>query len=166
MKESADGIFNHSGIVVEWVSCAAGFRESAVCPDPAGPAGNVVVFAHLVDTPIVPRQERNRTRHTLLGRANHTAFSVALFYSTVCSIEREAPRVATKGQILGYALVHEIGHLLLGSDAHSGVGLMKADLDLNDLYVIGKASLLFTTQESSHLRQSVVVARAAVVRTQ
>jgi len=165
MKESADRVFNHSGIEIEWVSCAAGLRESAVCPDPEDRAGNAVVFAHLVDTPIVPRQERNRTQHTLLGRANHPESSVALFYSTVCSIEREAPRVATKGQILGYVLVHEIGHLLLGSDAHSGAGPMKADLDLIDLYVIGKGSLLFTTRESSHLRQG-IVGGAAVVRTQ
>jgi hypothetical protein len=156
MQESADRVFNHSGIEIEWVSCAAGLRESAVCPEPENRAGKAVVFAHLVETPIVPERERNQTKRTLLGRANHPESSVALFYSTVFAIEKEAPRVVTKGQILGHALVHEIGHLLLGTDSHSGAGPMKSDLDLDDLYAIGKGSLLFTTRESAHLRKGIV----------
>jgi hypothetical protein len=153
MKESASQVFMHSGIEIDWISCEPGPKEdSAVCPNPEGLVGRTVVFVRLVDAPVQPKHERNQFQRTLLGRANHHSSSVAIFYNTACAIEQNAPRVVTRGQILGHGVAHEMGHLLLGSDAHSLVGIMKENYDRDDLSAMGGGRLLFTAAESRSLR--------------
>jgi hypothetical protein len=155
MKESASQIFGRAGIELEWISCAAGPGDSAVCPNPSDTANQTIIFARLVDAPIQPTHG-NQIRRTLLGRANHSTASVAVFYKTACAIEQNAPRIVTRGQILGYGLAHEIGHLLLATDAHSLVGLMKENYDRDDLFAMGKGHLLFTATESRLIRKGVL----------
>jgi hypothetical protein len=155
MMESASQVFMHSGIEIDWISCEPGPRDSALCPNPEGLAGRTVVFVRLVDEPVRPKRERNQIQRTLLGRASHHSSSTAIFYDTACSIEQNAPRIVTRGQILGYGVAHEIGHLLTGSDAHSLVGIMKENYDRDDLFAMGKGWLLFTAEESRLLRARV-----------
>jgi hypothetical protein len=162
MKENASQVFMHSGIEIDWISCEPGPQDSAVCPNPEGSAGRTVVFVRLIDAPVQPKQERNQFQRTLLGRANHHASSVAIFYNTACAIEQNAPRIVTKGQILGYALAHEIGHLLLASDAHSLVGIMKENYSRDDLFAMGKGRLLFAAQESRLLRERILYVSSPV----
>ena len=37
------------------------------------------------------------------------------------------------GSVIGIAIAHEVGHLLLGEHAHSRSGIMRADLNLREL---------------------------------
>ncbi|MGA7409461.1 MAG: hypothetical protein WBW33_03185, partial [Bryobacteraceae bacterium] len=109
MKKSASEVFKRSGIEVEWVSCSSLSRHSALCPDSGVSAGRTIIFVRLVD----------RRLGTLLGRADHRTSSLVIFYETACAIEHNTNGIVTKGQILGHGVAHEIGHLLLASDAHS-----------------------------------------------
>ncbi len=84
--------------------------------------------------------------------------SVAVFYATACEIERTAPRIVTKGEILGHAVAHEIGHLLLATDAHSLMGIMKDNYDKDDLFAMGKGHLLFGPDEALVIRKRVLSA--------
>jgi hypothetical protein len=60
-----------------------------------------------------------------------------------------------RAQVLAIAMAHEIGHLLLPSDAHSETGLMRADWTETDL---AEGSLLFFTAEQRDLLRSRIVA--------
>ncbi len=58
-------------------------------------------------------------------------------------------------QIMGYAMAHEIGHLLLGPNSHSLSEIMRAKWHPKDLKVLAKASLLFTSQQAELIRDTV-----------
>jgi len=155
MKESASQIFNRAGVEVEWIPCAPGPRDSAVCQNPSDAPNRTIIFVRLMDAPIQPAHG-NQPHRALLGRANHNTASAAVFYKTACAIEQNAPRIVTRGQILGYGLAHEIGHLLLATDAHSLVGIMKENYDSDDLFAMGKGHLLFATAESRVIRKRIL----------
>jgi len=55
-------------------------------------------------------------------------------------------------QLLGHAMAHEIGHLLLGQNSHSRDGIMRPQWNPNDLRVIARASLRFTPEQAERLR--------------
>jgi hypothetical protein len=52
-------------------------------------------------------------------------------------------------------IAHEIGHLLLGTNSHSGKGLMSASWDLGDMRAIARGRLNFGSDESAKMRAEV-----------
>lgn len=54
--------------------------------------------------------------------------------------------------VLGYAVAHELGHLVLGLNAHWATGLMRAEWDTEDLRRATQGSLRFTAQQSAQIR--------------
>jgi hypothetical protein len=80
----------------------------------------------------------------------------ALAHSQVrAAYEGSIRRPATTGQILGHAIAHEIGHLLLNLESHSATGIMRGDWDLNDLQGVASGFLLFTPQQAEVIRAEV-----------
>ncbi len=64
----------------------------------------------------------------------------------------------TKGEILGHAVAHEIGHLLLATDAHSLIGIMKENYDNDDLFAMGRGRLVFEPEQSLVIRTRILSA--------
>ena len=64
-------------------------------------------------------------------------------------------RPATKSQILGHMIAHEVGHLLLNLPLHAPSGVMHGDWDLKDLQDAAYGSLFFTKREAAVLRAEV-----------
>jgi hypothetical protein len=54
--------------------------------------------------------------------------------------------------VLGVAMAHEIGHVLLGSGAHSQAGVMTARIGMREIAAAGRGELLFTPAEALALR--------------
>ena len=54
--------------------------------------------------------------------------------------------------ILGNVMARELGHLLLGSNSHSGTGIMRAQWQGEELRRLSRGSLSFTSQQASHMR--------------
>lgn len=61
-------------------------------------------------------------------------------------------RPVSKAQILGYAIAHEIGHLLLNQQVHSAYGIMRGEWGFADFRDIAEGVLLFTPQQAQFLR--------------
>jgi hypothetical protein len=57
--------------------------------------------------------------------------------------------------LLGHAIAHELGHLLLGHGRHSVTGIMKADWDSRDLEAAGQGRLAFHSEERRHIQANV-----------
>jgi hypothetical protein len=68
---------------------------------------------------------------------------------------------ASPPEILGHATAHEIGHLLLRSNRHSTVGIMRGQWNQEDLRRASQGGLLFTGAQSEFIRAE-VRARTAV----
>ena len=54
--------------------------------------------------------------------------------------------------ILGCAIAHELGHLLLGANSHSDKGIMQPRWEPNQVRQLMMGTLLFTTEQSSLMR--------------
>jgi hypothetical protein len=63
---------------------------------------------------------------------------------------------ASLSQILGLAIAHELGHLLLGANAHVASGLMRAQWGQEEWRLAAKGGLLFTAEQSAVIRNQVV----------
>jgi len=57
-------------------------------------------------------------------------------------------------QVLGHAIAHEIGHILLGSNSHGSSGLMKAKWGPEDIKRAGKGDLLFTPEQAQVIQNN------------
>jgi hypothetical protein len=56
------------------------------------------------------------------------------------------------GTLLGHAMAHELGHLLLGSNSHSLTGLMCANWLTKDLIHMEQGGLLFSEEQSLKMK--------------
>jgi hypothetical protein len=63
---------------------------------------------------------------------------------------------------MGAIIAHEIGHLLLGSNAHAAIGIMRAHWQDAELRMLSKGELLFTTEQGARMRTNLVQEERAV----
>lgn len=146
-------IFGHAGAELEWLDCSASPTESMVgiCEGPLRP-GHFVLR-------ILPRARkghaslRGSTLATTLIVGNSGSMA-SIFYEYV--IELAAGGRASPGQVLGHVAAHEIGHLLLGPDAHTARGLMRARWDRDEMEQMGQANLFFGPQQAKAIRVAIL----------
>ena len=77
------------------------------------------------------------------------------------SVETLAAREVSKSELLGAAIAHEIGHLLLGG-GHSSTGIMKSPWNELDLRGVACHQLNFTPGEAKHLYAAAQRLRATI----
>jgi len=65
-----------------------------------------------------------------------------------------------EGDLLGYVVAHELGHLLLGKGSHSAEGLMKARWEVAELQEGARGNLLFSHGEAAKIRSRYLAAAA------
>ena len=96
------------------------------------------------------------------GRSTSEVFGVAFLsadgagcYSDVFSdqaMELHASWNVALADILGNVMAHELGHLLLGSNSHSGIGIMRAHWQGEELRRLARGSLWFTNEQADRMR--------------
>jgi hypothetical protein len=161
----ATAILNHARLGVAWVDCPltpAEFENYPACQKPMGPAD----FAVRVLT--AGEAERFTAHHEALGQAlecprDQIGCSAYILYRGVLELARDGD--ATEAQLLGHALAHEIGHLLLGPNSHSAIGIMRGIWNHQDLQTIARAYLFFTEPQSARMRNQ-VAARSTIRQDQ
>jgi hypothetical protein len=62
--------------------------------------------------------------------------------------------------ILGHAIAHEIGHVLLGSSEHSSSGLMRAQWNQANWHLASAGLLTFLPEQTERMREEVSRFRA------
>jgi hypothetical protein len=71
------------------------------------------------------------------------------------AVEREATfQQADPGNLLGAAIAHEVGHLLLGP-VHSNTGVMRARFRSREIQLAGRGELLFDGGQSAKIREKI-----------
>lgn len=87
---------------------------------------------------------------TVVGQAARGTGRAYIYYSRVAFAAHQHARDV--GTMLGMAIAHEVGHLLLPKDSHSFVGIMRADLDLTSML-----PQEFTPRQSATIRANLSV---------
>jgi len=129
-----------SEVRIMWIDCSSG-RKALGTNDPA--CGNPKGPSHL-SLRIVPWS----------FKSNDSVFGVAflspegegtygnVFYDSVEKLHAEWH--TDIASVLGHVIAHEIGHLLLGTNAHSRMGIMCSSWHGKELRGISMGTLLFT----------------------
>ncbi|MEW5978375.1 MAG: hypothetical protein AB1898_21470 [Acidobacteriota bacterium] len=150
-QEIAGRIFHRAGIAVRWVNCSLskeGSFASAECMPPLEPSAIVLRLV-----PTSPATQDRFGRQTLGVAAqpqSGTPASASVLYDRAERVAKDW--LAPIEVVLGQAMAHEMGHLLLGAGAHSASGLMKAYPNQKDLAGAAGGNLLFSASEIEIIR--------------
>jgi hypothetical protein len=152
-RTEAGRILQRAGITVYWIDCRVpGDDAGASCTEPLVPARDLML--RLVDrTPA----RGDAPRIAALGESmvDREERRGVLMTVDVFPIRTVAERAATRVPVLlGRAIAHEIGHLLLGSAEHARLGLMRAVWSHDELRGAKPASWGFSSREAAQMRQT------------
>jgi hypothetical protein len=153
-EKEADLIFAKAGLRVSWLNCGAGYTNWAAhdpCGEPAQPGElNVMIMMHKPRT--VPH---DAIGFSVIPRCKTEGPGyAAVYYPHAMDIAREHD--ADLYQIVAAAIAHEVGHLLLGANAHSTTGIMSAPWHREQFERISIGTLVFTRNQAAMLRQALV----------
>ena len=147
----------------------AGYHAAgrALTPAPASPGPDCAQFewpTHLA-VRIVP-ESKNWTSEVFGAAflsAKGTGCYTDVFYQS--AVELHSAWNVDLSDILGSVMAHELGHLLLGSNSHAPTGIMRARWQGEELSRAARGSLLFTAEQSEHMRAKLVATRAPLAVT-
>jgi len=78
-----------------------------------------------------------------------------VFYSQIEDLAARSG--APLAVILGAAVAHEIGHLLLGLESHSPRGIMRGGWHREDFELAAQGGFVFTPEQSEKMRRELTV---------
>ena len=153
-RTEAEQIFRRAQIAVQWVDCRVPDRTGGEpCTDPLSRGRDLML--RLVDR--TPANATGGERLVALGESmvdreerGGVLMTVDLF--RVSAIARNTS--TGMPVLLGRAIAHEIGHLLLGSAEHARLGLMRALWSHDELRGLKPANWGFSSHEAAQMRQT------------
>lgn len=154
-ERHATYILAKAGVETTWLDCRSFRPEGAVvhtavaCEQDLSPTDFML---RLLSQPASLREgfsDETLGFAPLSSKTGH-GYLASVFYLQVRDLAaQDRIDVAT---VMGCAVAHEIGHLLLGPNAHSPGGIMRAHWRRADLQLADQRGLLFTPQESERIR--------------
>lgn len=138
-------IFRASGIAIAWVNCSG---ESANVDDECrhAPGANQFLL-HIVPT-------GKTSTDLVFGLAFLGEDGSGKYCNVFFDRIEEATRAlgTSVSQLLGTVAAHELGHLLLGSHAHSRWGIMEPAWQEESMREIGMGTFLFSREQSTLMK--------------
>jgi hypothetical protein len=158
-EEVTTGIFREAGLETRWADSVLNAKD-----DPEPFAGHLTYSFADIQLSILPRDMSDRfgLPRNVMGVVPRTDAQIAyVFDSTVEALFQATlsayrtghiDRRVSESQILGIAIAHELGHLLLDLQGHSADGIMRGEWGLTDLRNAAFGMLLFTPEQAEVLR--------------
>jgi hypothetical protein len=136
-QERAGVILSKAGVEVEWINCRRPPIPS-VCTRAAEPDRLLLT--------VVTEDDRRLFGEDVLGRSvpgngSNQGVYARVFYRHIQA--KAGQESVDPSQLLGLAVAHEFGHLLLGPQAHSAEGIMRANWSRHDMENGSKGQLAF-----------------------
>jgi len=145
-QETASYIFSKSGIDIHWMLCGRedeSPEERSACSQPESPAH---LDVHIVGgCPRLPTSVFGISYLSPEGIGSQAD----VFYTRIAAFRQSPAELST---LLGYAMAHELGHLLLGTNSHSPTGLMRPDWRTKDLTGMAQGGLVFSEEQAQRMR--------------
>ena len=149
-------ILRGAGVSIVWVDCNVAVpveQRQPACARPMGPLDFVLNFVDRIQ-PLSPNLREIAMGVAAVPQDSSQAY---LAYLSIHQAAGAAQEYATPlEQVLGLAAAHEIGHLLLGENAHSSSGLMKASWGAGELKLGSLGNLIFTAEQSWRIRSNLL----------
>jgi hypothetical protein len=153
-RAEAEQIFRGARIDVKWIDCSVpGKTHGATCTEPLVPGRDLML--RLVDR--TPASVAEAQRVLALGESmvDVEERGGVLMTLDLFRVRTVAARAATGvALLLGRAIAHEIGHLLLGSAEHARLGLMRALWSHDELRGLKPANWSFSSREAAQMRHT------------
>jgi hypothetical protein len=149
----ADAILSSADINVEWIECAPRKqgRPSPSCDTPV--AGSELVV-RLLNAPVSRSTGplRNALGYSLIDTTTSTGTIATVFTDRVSRLAKDTR--LDSATLLGRAMAHEIGHLILGSNEHSEAGIMRDTWTAQQIISNRPQDWLFLPRQSDQLREA------------
>jgi hypothetical protein len=145
-EERAAMIFSHAGFELSWTNHGYRFSDHGSKFKEISEPGDLVMR-------IIPRAATS-TNNAVFGVSflgpDGTGRYSDVFWTKVKELHTNY-NVDITG-VLGSVMAHEIGHLLLGSQAHAVSGIMRARWESHELHQIAMGTLLFLPWQEQRMR--------------
>jgi hypothetical protein len=158
-EEVVTEIFREAGLETQWADSVLKAED-----DPESFAGHLIYGFSDIQLSILPPEmsERFGLPKNVMGVVPRSDAQIAyvfdskveaLFQTTLSAYRTgHIDRRVSESQILGIAIAHELGHLLLDLQGHSANGIMRGEWGLGDLRNATFGMLIFTPQQAEVLR--------------
>ena len=162
-KAEAAKVLRKAGVETAWLDCAdavTGGRGDEGCKQPIGSTGLVM---KIVPRTIAPRLSKNPWEFGFAPLPTKPGSFGKLFYlfsHRAEDLSKQNP--ISTAQMLGCAMAHEIGHLLLGVGSHSRRGIMRAEWDRKTVRQASMGVLTFTRKEVERIRTNLSIRQRQV----
>jgi hypothetical protein len=151
-RGEAAHIFKRAGIQLEWIECRVpGSVEGAACTEPLLAGRDIML--RLVDRPPSHGERIVALGESMLDREQRGGVLMTIDVFPVRTVAGQA--FTAISTLLGRAVAHEIGHLLLGSSEHPRLGLMRALWSHDELRGLKPAHWGFSAREAAQMRRTV-----------
>jgi hypothetical protein len=155
-RAQAEVIFKDAGIELAWMDC---WSEHELPPETPvecqqEPRVNEIVLRLLRSNHGPDAQSRSLSMgYSLVNTPERQPFLATVFVDLVAYVARNAR--ADSSKLLGRAVAHEIGHLLLNENRHAATGLMRAIWSRRDLRRDKASDWKFRADEVEMIRRAV-----------
>ncbi len=149
--DKAQVIFGDAGVRVLWIRCLgqANQAELNVCQ----PDDTNKLFLRIVRQPAIGFGSRHALGQAFSGEVGSQYATV--FHDRVLAMVASR-KPGSEALVLGHVIAHELGHLLLGTSAHSRFGLMAAGWSAAELERAPAGLLEFSSAEAATIRAAVI----------
>jgi hypothetical protein len=147
-QQVAGEILQKAGVATRWIDCPIGSSGTGAC---SSPVSTLDFFVNLLPHSMSDRLHRpgGVLGSAIEGSGSNFGFMASVFYDA--ARERAAERQLDFGELLGDAIAHELGHLLLGTNSHSNMGLMSAFWSGNQFRLVAQGLLAFSDAEAKRI---------------
>jgi hypothetical protein len=144
-----------AGVAIEWFDCTAVLHGQAAPPGCAGEVLPTSLYIQFFPEPMAKTVPVGRSVFGYAAPSTPRRFSnrAVLFWDR---IQDHCEAFALDADaLLGAALAHEIGHLLLGPGSHRSAGMMRCPWNTQDVASAARGRLSFSSPELKLLRERV-----------
>lgn len=161
-EADATYVFRQAGVEILWRNCYPSQPAAGLdCNQVKGPTEFVLRILR-------PNKAAGKAfRASVFGytvRDSDGGTLATVFYDRVEKVARREG--LSVGVVLGYAVAHEIGHLVLLTEDHSPTGLMRAGFTHQDWQLAAQGALLFSPEQAESIRGTVLSKLSARAATE
>jgi hypothetical protein len=149
---AATRIFRNAGVRLLWFRCPA----SVVQPGNSERCWSVdqdTLILRIVPRPAGDFVDRDAVGFAIVVPGNAT-YATVFRERVLAALDPEGP--CTEAVLLGHAIAHELGHLLLGTSSHALAGLMAGRWHAMELEYAASGWLQFSPAESATMRAEAI----------
>jgi hypothetical protein len=147
-KQEARRIYAKAGVETEWVECDA--SDAGKFPACVGMGQPDRLALKIMTRSVDGQRSRGALGYAVVPEAGVFGTQAWIFFENVKEVAvRDG---ADLPDVLAVAMAHELGHLLLGQNAHSGRGVMQGAWRKTQLRSAASGLLRFTGEQAQHMQ--------------